>query len=123
MDKVYGMHEVELRSGVKGEDFEKFFREEYAPSFQPEGTWTVHLIKGDRGARADKYLVMYEIASVEERDRYVQASVTPSTAVQRELEPSPATAAWQKIAEQWKKFAAKVPGIDDIYTDYVEVAL
>jgi hypothetical protein len=36
MAKVFGMHMIGLRPGVKGEDFETFFREKVAPVMRPK---------------------------------------------------------------------------------------
>ena len=66
MSRVFGMHMIALRPGVKAEDFEKFVIEEAYPFPWPS---EVYLLKGDRGDREGKYLVMYEFESVEARDR------------------------------------------------------
>ena len=69
MPTVYGLHEIELQPGVEPDEYERFFAEELAPSPELPG-WKVHLLKGDRGARAGKSLVLLEIESPEARDRY-----------------------------------------------------
>ncbi len=68
MAKVFGVTPMELRPGVSGEDFAKFWIEEYAPLGLRLG-WTSHVLKADRGERAGKYAVIWEQPSVEERDR------------------------------------------------------
>jgi hypothetical protein len=73
MAKVFGVTPLELHPGVSGKDFEKFWMEEYAPLGLRLG-WISHVLKADRGERTGKYAVIWEIASVEERDRYVSAS-------------------------------------------------
>ena len=73
MAKVFGVTPLELRPGVNGEDFEKFWIGEYAPLGLRMG-WISHVLKGDRGERAGKYTTIWEIASVEERDRYAPAA-------------------------------------------------
>ena len=60
MSTVFGLHEIELQPGVDPEEYERFFAEEIAPSPELPG-WKTHLLKGDRGARAGKYLVLLEI--------------------------------------------------------------
>ncbi len=68
MAKVYEIAHIVLKEGVKGEDFEKFWLQEYGP----QGAlidWTSHLVKADRGERAGQYMVMWEMPSVELRDR------------------------------------------------------
>ncbi len=49
-----------------GEDFVKFWLEEYAPLGQRLG-WESHVLKGDRGERVDQYAVIWEIPSLESR--------------------------------------------------------
>jgi hypothetical protein len=69
MPTVYGLHEIELQPGVEPDEYERFFAEELAPSPMVPGL-KVHLLKGDRGERGGKYLVLLEIESLEARDRY-----------------------------------------------------
>jgi hypothetical protein len=67
MPKVFGLHEIELRPEVDPAEYERCIAEQVATRIPG---WTVHLLKGDRGPRAGKFLVLYEIESVEARDRY-----------------------------------------------------
>lgn len=69
MAKVFGFTPIELREGVRGEDFEKFWLEEYAPLGARLG-WKGYVLKGDRGQRNGKYAVIWEIPDVERRDRF-----------------------------------------------------
>jgi hypothetical protein len=73
MAKVYGMHTLELRPGVKGEDFERFVAQEFLTRANVEG-WRLSLLKGDRGERTGKYLALWEIESVAARDRMSPSS-------------------------------------------------
>ena len=119
MPKLFGLHEIELQPGVEPDEFERFFAEELAPSPMVPGL-KVHLLKGDRGERAGKYLVLLEIESVETRDRYFPR---PGAGVESEeftqfLEQHPETAAafdkWQKMSP----FGSET----EVYTDYVVVS-
>jgi len=112
MSKVFGMHMIALQPGVKAEDFEKFVIEEMYPLPSLDGM-KVYLLKGDRGDREGKYLVVYELESVEFRDRYFPAPGEMSKEAQQFFE-STATAAMEK----WATF---VTPISVIYTDYVVV--
>jgi len=117
MPKVFGLHEVELQPGVEPDDFERVFAEEIAPSPAPPG-WKTHLLKGDRGARAGKYLVLLEIESQEARDRYFPTAGEESEEFTRFFEQHPeAAAAWEK----WQKMGP-VGSVTGISTDYVAVA-
>lgn len=70
MAKVYEIANIELREGVKDEDFERFWLQEYGPQGALIG-WISHLVKADRGERSGKYMVMWETPSVELRDRLI----------------------------------------------------
>ena len=69
MTRVFGMHEIELHPGVKEEDFENFVLNELSAAPNYPG-WSWRLLKGDRGARTGKYLLLVDIESVEARDRF-----------------------------------------------------
>jgi hypothetical protein len=112
MAKVFGIHEIELRPGVTAEEFERFITEAIAP-LSPFQGWNFHLAKGDRGARTGKYALIFEIESVEARDRYAPKSGASEEA-QREL------ARYARELEQWGKLST-VPGSDTRFTDYVVV--
>jgi hypothetical protein len=54
--------------------------------------WKTRLLKGDRGARTGKYLVLHEIESLEARDRYFQRSGEASEEFTRFFEQRPEAA-------------------------------
>ena len=116
MSRVLGIHMITLRPGVKAEDFERFVTEEVylLPWF--EG-WGFYLLKGDRGDREGKYVVMWEIESVEARDRYAPTPDQYSEEFDRFMEPH--AAEFEKVFEKWATFASPLPS--PIYTDYVVV--
>lgn len=111
--KVYGMHMILLEPGVTGEQFERFFVEQVYPNWKVPG-WEVSLLKGDRGDREGRYLVLFEIDSVELRDRYAPEHDTLSEELQQHLEPL------EEVLEEWQQLAS-VPGESTIYTDYYVV--
>ena len=117
MPKVYGLHEIELQPGVEPDEYERFFAEEIAASPIVPG-WKVHLLKGDRGARAGKFLVLLEIESLESRDRYFPRPGEASDDYTQFFEQHPESAAafekWQKVGP----FGSEA----DVSTDYVAVA-
>jgi hypothetical protein len=92
MPTVYGLHEVELQPGVEPEDYERFFAEEVAPTVELQG-WKTRLLKGDRGERGGKYLVLHEIESLETRDRYFPRPGEESEEFTRFFEQHPEAAA------------------------------
>ncbi len=69
MSKVFAMHVGVLNPGIKEEDYEKFLTEELYPAWQLPGV-EVYVLKGDRGDKKGKYMLMFEFDSVETRDRY-----------------------------------------------------
>ena len=85
MPKVVGVREIALRPGVCEADFERFVTEEWYPAWQWPGV-TVRVLKGDRGTRAGKYLLLLEFESVELRDRYFPPPGGPSEELRRRLE-------------------------------------
>jgi hypothetical protein len=98
MPKVYGLHQVQLRPGVKPEDFEELVIGEIYPLPRPEGC-DVFLLKGEKGDREGRYLFVMEFESLEARDRRLQS-----------LEPEARAA--------YESFNAMVLRV---YTDYVVV--
>ena len=117
MPKVFGLHEIELQPGIEPEEYERVFAEEIASSFTLPG-WKTHLLKGERGTRDGKYLVLLEIESLEARDRYFPRPGEESEEFTRFFEQHPEAAA---AFEKWQKmgpFGSKT----DIATDYVAVA-
>jgi hypothetical protein len=117
MPKVYGLHEIELQPGVEPDEYERFFTEEIARSPMVPG-WKVHLLKGDRGARAGKFLVLLEIESLESRDRYFPRPGEESEQYTQFFEQHPEAAS---AFEKWQKLGP-FGSETDVSTDYVVVA-
>src|SRR5690348_17011781 len=115
MSKVWGMHTITLRSGVKADDFEKFLIKDVAKRPMFEG-WKLHLLKGERGDRKGQYMVMIEIDSLEARDR---ASPTPDKMSPEAEQFSKAHPELNQVFEKWGSLST-VPGQSTIFTDYVE---
>lgn len=113
MAKVYGIHEIELRPGADPAAFEQLFADGAELDASFEG-WTPYLLKGERGERKGKYLVMIEIESLAARDRYAPDS-GPSAEAQ-ELDRHVADY-WAR----WKQLATVPDGVDDVFTDYVVI--
>ena len=113
MSKVFSMHMIALKPGVNPEDFEKFVIEEMYPLPLVEGV-KFYLLKGDRGDREGKYLVVYEFESVEVRNRYFPSPGEATKEVQQWFESSAV------VIEKWATFATSL-AVDVIYTDYVVV--
>jgi hypothetical protein len=96
MPKVFGLHEIELRPEVDPAEYERLFAQEVATQPMLPG-WTVRLLRGDRGPRARKFLLLFEIESVQARDRYFPQEGQPSEEFTRFMDQNPeAAAAWEK---------------------------
>ena len=111
MPKVYGIHEIELRPGADPAAFERLCAEG-ARMVGFEG-WKPILLKGERGARKGKYLMIVEIESLAARDRYSPDSGPTAEAEALDAQTGDFWARWQQFAV--------VPGEGDIFTDYVVV--
>src|SRR5712692_7358742 len=116
MLKVWGMHMITLRPGVKAADFEKFLTTDVAKMPMYAG-WNVHLLKGERGERKGQYVVLFEIDSLEARNRY---SPTPDKMSPEADQFGKAHPELAGVFEKWGSLAT-VPGESTNYTDYVEV--
>ena len=116
MTRVFGMHEIELNPGVKEDDFENFFLNEVVKApFYPG--WSFRLLKGDRGERKGKYIMLVDIESVEARDRFSPAANQNSEeATQFDQEHKDAL---EPIFQKWSTFSPTQVGQNSKYTDYL----
>lgn len=112
MTKVLSLHAVELHPHADEHEFQRVIFDELAPFYRAMG-WAVQLLKGDRGARDGKYLLIFEIASAAERDRWVP---TPGNL---SAEGEKIFATWGPVWEKLEKLATTV--LDPAFTDYVMV--
>ena len=71
------------------------------------------LLKGERGERKGKYMLLVEIESLAARDRYA-----PDSGPSAEMEELNRQAA--PFWERWRELAT-VPGDDTVFTDYVVI--
>ena len=117
MARVFSMHEVELRPGAAANEFAGFVHEAIPILSLPPGM-SISLLKGDRGVRAGKYLLLVEFDGVETRARLWPRPDEPSAEMQQAL----ASAAFQQFLGRWSTLATTIPGQGSVYTDYVVVA-
>ena len=66
MGKVYGLHALQLRPGVTGDDFERFVANNIQQWPRIPG-WRIAILKGDRGDQVGQYLALVELDSIEAR--------------------------------------------------------
>ncbi len=119
MPKVYGLHLFMLRPDVTQEAFEQFVTEELYQLPMPPG-WTFHLLKGDKGDRAGKYLLMIEIESVEARDRLTAGAVHDWEGESQHMTEDQA-ATWNRVLDKWLEFAFNDLRQSTVFTDYIVV--
>jgi hypothetical protein len=118
MAKVYGIHEVELCPGVTEQEFEKYVNEEVMRLSMYPG-WKATLVKADRGAREGKYAFLFEIDSVEARDRF---SPTPNgRSDEARAFDAEHAATEQPIVDKWSRYMTTMVGVNTVFSDYVEV--
>jgi hypothetical protein len=110
MAKVFGIHEITLQSGVTPDQFEQAIAAALSQWPQFEG-FKISVAKGDRGVRSGKYIFVYEIESVEARNRYFPAPGMLSEEAQR---------ASERAAPVFEKLSALC---SSSFTDYVVFAM
>ena len=109
-----GMHTIELKPGVNEEEFEDFFCSEILPVYGKIPGQNVHLLKGDRGERSGKYLMLIVLVSVERRDQIYPAEGQFAEDVDQLV---------GNVSSLWEKFYNFVEELPDpAYTDYVVVS-
>lgn len=111
MSKIYSIHTLELLPGVTPKEFEDFVHYEL-PAMVAWNGWKFTLLKGDRGERRGKYLLLAEVKDSYTRDRYFADGDRITVATQKHAERFPDT------LELVDKFHTMVNGFGDIYTDY-----
>lgn len=119
MAKVFGIHEIEVNAGLDEKTLKKLFKE-FAEAFVEQSGWKMILLKGDRGQRAGKYAVIYEIKSVEERDRFSPAHNTMSKEVVQWFEEHKEIA--EALMKKWAAISPTDTGSHEEYTDYIVLA-
>ncbi len=112
MARLVCIHEIELAEGANADEFERLFTES---ATQPElPGWKTRLLRGDRGERAGKYAILYQIESPEARDRYFPTQDDLSEEANRFMAEHP------EAAETWRRAQALLTG-NEVVTDYLVV--
>lgn len=114
MSKIFSTNPLVLLPSVKEEEFEKFVRDELSEAVNFPN-WKFRILKGERGDRAGKYLALFEIESVEDRNRFYPSPSEPSEEAKQFYADHPET---MKLFE---KLGTLVGGFALITTDYVEL--
>ena len=104
---------IDTEAGVTPEQFESFVRQKgvQIPSY-PGWSWT--LLRGLRGERAGQYLMLFEIDSSAERDRYVAADGNKTELARQFWREHPEAL---DILGEWKRYGT-FSELPTLYTDY-----
>jgi len=111
---VVSVREFELKPGIKADDFEAFARRgiseaETRGNLGPQ----MHVLRGERGERKGKYVLVWEFDSIAARDQCFPKEGAGSSVGFRET--------WSRIRVMLGKFGSYVRVKGD-YTDYVLVS-
>ncbi len=68
MAKVFGIHHLELKDDANAAEFERMVSDELNALPRPPG-WQFSIVKGERGENIGKYVLIFEIESLEVRNR------------------------------------------------------
>jgi len=111
---VDSMREFELKPGVKAEEFDAFVRKEIASGIAEDMPgMKMRILKGDRGARKGRYILIWEFDSVATRDHYFPK------------EGGWSSPAFQQASKQMMTVMSKLSSYirePDAYTDYVTIS-
>ena len=111
---VLSMREFELKPGVDPADFEKFLHNDLAAAVRGLQGLKIEVLRGDRGERKNRYILVWQFESVALRDRFFPTEggwgISPAfDGVWKQLKP---------VMEKFNRYAR----IDGGYTDYVTIA-
>jgi hypothetical protein len=113
MAKVYGMHNVELKPGVDGQEFERFVAQELNAILGQVPGQSLYFLKGDRGVHAGHYLLVFEIETVKRRDALYPLTDEGSEEANKFFADNNA------VMEKLDRFIVSLP--DPEFTDYVVI--
>lgn len=113
--QVIGVHEIDLSAEADPAEYERLVAAAVSEPAPPG--MSVRAFKGDRGRRTGKYLTLFEIDTVENRDTVFPVENSPdgSAALQAFFEANPAA------AEAWGRVINYEPSTD-VSTDYVNLS-
>jgi hypothetical protein len=113
MAKVFGIHHLELKPGADAAEFERIVSDEFNALPRFPG-WQLSIVKGERGENVGKYVLLFEIESLETRNR-----------------DSPGDGTYSPEGEKWRGTAAPTfdklssylttPLASGVFTDYVTI--
>ena len=115
MAKVFGIHRLELKPGVNAAEFEQVVAGEFNTLPQGVPGWQASIVKGDRGNEVGQYLLIFEIESVQARDKAIPGDGTLSPEAQQ------AMAQAAPVFDKLNGYLTHKLGEETPFTDYVAV--
>ena len=116
MAKVFGIHRLDLKLGVTAAEFEQVVADEFNALPQGVPGWqAASIVKGDRGDQVGQYLMIFEIESVEARDKAARGDGTFSPEAQQ------AIAQAAPVFDKLNGYLRHKLGEETPFTDYVAV--
>lgn len=113
MTKVFGVHYITLKTGVKIEQFEEFLQRA-APMVESWPGVRSHVAKGERGDRTGRPMYIVVFDSVEVRDYYLPPNAPFSLDAQERF------AAMGDFIVEWEQYAT-FGGDPILWTDYAVI--
>ncbi|HMO58569.1 MAG TPA: hypothetical protein PKA05_16200 [Roseiflexaceae bacterium] len=110
MTRIIGVHECELKPGVSAAEFEAAMDTMMKVPLYPG--WKICLLKSDRGGRAGKYGLLFEIESTEARDSVVTDAGFTKESEAFDAEHPELVAAWQHVTSLMDQ---------TVWTDYLVI--
>ncbi len=111
-EMVIGAHEIELVEGVDASEFENYVKQKFAPAWKkPRGGMRIVVVKGDRGARKNKYQLVFTFDSVETRNKFFPKEGGEASAEY--------LATVQPVGEEMEGLFKMIVEQDGPYTDYI----
>jgi hypothetical protein len=108
--RLLALREITLKSGVNAQQFETYFSDVYARTMAERiPGLQIYLLRGERGDRKDKYLMVWEFDSLARRNEYFP-------------KPDVASERWTQLTQNMPQFELDKylePAEGDRYTDYV----
>jgi hypothetical protein len=108
--RVIALREITLKSGANTQEFERYFSDVYARTMAERIPGVqIYLLRGERGERKDKYLMVWEFDSLARRNEYFP-------------QPGAASERWTQLAQNLPQFEFDKyleSAAEDRYTDYL----
>ena len=103
-----------MKPGVKPEEFEKFVHRELTRVLGKDAVgMKMHILRGDRGTRKGRYLLIWEFDSVATRNLYFPREGGSASAACQQV--------WKRMLATMKQFGTYV-NESLAYTDYVTIS-